>query len=175
MIFWTSVTLSQWEFRQACGFPVLCVAAGICWRFWQVLSKAVVGNGITMSQHSLLIFFLVFRKPLLHGSTKEAVKSIWSLGLLSHMARLNFQQGIHLSVEYDLHNKTHINSFCLRPRIVSLIISVVYEQTDSLILISCRCTYSGKSEIKYGLRKYSINAAAINVIAMPIIRNTKNT
>lgn len=69
--------------------------------------------------------------------------------------------------------KHTFNSFCLKPKRVSLIINVVYERTDSLILISCQCTYSG--EIKFRLRKYSTNAAAINVIAMVIIRNIQAT
>lgn len=161
------------EFKQTCGFPVLWAVAGICWYFWQVFFQS---NG-WQQHHNISTFstdlLLVFRKPLPHGSTKEAGKSIWSLGLLCHITRLNFEWGIHLSVEYDLHNKTHINSFCLRPRVVSLTISVVYEHTDSLILISCWSTYTG--EIKFGLRKYSINAAAINVIAMTIIRNIQST
>lgn len=118
---------------------------------------------------------LVFRKFLSHGSTKEAGESIWSLGLLCPMARLIFEQGIHGSVENYLGNKIHSNSFCLRPRVVSLTISVAYEHTDTLILISCWSIYSDKNEIKFGLRKYFINATAINVIAMAIMRNTQNT
>lgn len=78
-------------------------------------------------------------------------------------------------MEYDLHNKTHINSFCLKPKGVSLIISVVYEHSDSLILISCQCTYSGRIKIKFGLRKCSTNAAAISVTAMRITRNVQTT
>lgn len=95
------------------------------------------------------------------------------LGSVVSYCQAKLSAGMHLSVEYDLHNKTRTCSFCLKPKSVSAIISIIYEPSDLLILISSQCFYCGRSKINFGLREHSINAAAIGVIAVVIIRNTQ--
>lgn len=114
---------------------------------------------------------IIFRKYLFHGSMKGALKSVWSLGVLFHIVRPSFQQAHVYLWNMIFITKTRTYSFCLKPKSVSAIISIIYEPTDLLILISSQYIYCGRSKTNSGLREHSINAAAISVIAVVIIRN----
>lgn len=98
---------------------------------------------------------------------KGALKSVWSLGMLFHIVRPSFQQAHVYLWNMIFITKTRTYSFCLKPKSVSAIISIIYEPTDLLILISSQYIYCGRSKTNSGL----INAAAISVIAVVIIRN----